>query len=71
MGMLKLLPLPLARLLCHSGLLPWLSPFCRMASRSLKDVVDSLTANAELRAIFSYIFPTYGTAPRGSDTLEG
>ncbi|XP_040394317.1 all-trans-retinol 13,14-reductase isoform X2 [Cygnus olor] len=62
-GMLKLLPLPLARLLCHSGLLPWLSPFCRMASRSLKDVVDSLTANAELRAIFSYIFPTYGVPP--------
>uniref|UniRef100_A0A8B9UZ23 All-trans-retinol 13,14-reductase n=1 Tax=Anas zonorhyncha TaxID=75864 RepID=A0A8B9UZ23_9AVES len=59
-GILKLLPLPLARLLCRSGLLPWLSPFCRMASRSLKDVVDGLTANAELRAVLSYIFPTYG-----------
>uniref|UniRef100_A0A8C3CAJ6 All-trans-retinol 13,14-reductase n=1 Tax=Cairina moschata TaxID=8855 RepID=A0A8C3CAJ6_CAIMO len=62
-GILKLLPLPLARLLCRSGLLPWLSPFCRMASRSLKDVVDGLTANAELRAILSYIFPTYGVLP--------
>uniref|UniRef100_A0A8B9SRZ2 All-trans-retinol 13,14-reductase n=1 Tax=Anas platyrhynchos TaxID=8839 RepID=A0A8B9SRZ2_ANAPL len=58
-----LLPLPLARLLCRSGLLPWLSPFCRMASRSLKDVVDGLTANAELRAVLSYIFPTYGVLP--------
>lgn len=70
-GVLKLLPLPLARLLCRSGLLPWLSPFCRMASHSLKDVVDGLTANAELRAILSYIFPTYGRAPRGWDTQQG
>uniref|UniRef100_A0A8B9SRP7 All-trans-retinol 13,14-reductase n=1 Tax=Anas platyrhynchos TaxID=8839 RepID=A0A8B9SRP7_ANAPL len=38
-------------------------PFCRMASRSLKDVVDGLTANAELRAVLSYIFPTYGVLP--------
>ncbi|NXK46925.1 RETST reductase, partial [Chauna torquata] len=63
LGILKMLPLPLARLLCRSGLLPRLSPFCRMASRSLKDVVDGLTANAELRAVFSYIFPTYGVLP--------
>ncbi|NWX51965.1 RETST reductase, partial [Steatornis caripensis] len=60
---LKMIPRALATLLCRSGLLLRLSPFCRLASRSLKDVVDGLTANRELRAIFSYIFPTYGVAP--------
>ncbi|XP_068776646.1 all-trans-retinol 13,14-reductase [Struthio camelus] len=60
---LKLLPLPLARLLCRTGLLSWLSPFWRLASRSLKEVVDELTADRELRAVLSYIFPTYGTLP--------
>ncbi|NXI64724.1 RETST reductase, partial [Anseranas semipalmata] len=72
LGILKLLPLPLAKLLCRSGLLPWLSPFCRMAPRSLKDVVDGLTANAELRAVLSYIFPTYGVLPsKASFSMHG
>lgn len=59
-GVLKMIPRALATLLCRSGLLPRLSPFCRLASRSLKEVVDGLTADRELRAVFSYIFPTYG-----------
>ncbi|KAM6035018.1 all-trans-retinol 13,14-reductase isoform 2-T2 [Theristicus caerulescens] len=62
-GVLKMIPRALARLLCRSGLLPRLSPFCRLASRSLKEVVDGLTADRDLRAIFSYIFPTYGVVP--------
>ncbi|KAM6040680.1 all-trans-retinol 13,14-reductase isoform 2-T2 [Chlamydotis macqueenii] len=62
-GVLKMIPRPLAALLCRSGLLPRLSPFCRLASRSVKEVVDGLTANRQLRAVFSYIFPTYGVAP--------
>uniref|UniRef100_A0A8C2TKA4 All-trans-retinol 13,14-reductase n=1 Tax=Coturnix japonica TaxID=93934 RepID=A0A8C2TKA4_COTJA len=63
LGVLKMLPLPLVRLLSCSGLLSLLSPFCRMASRSVKDVVDGLTTNPKLRAVFSYIFPTYGVLP--------
>ncbi|NXI41911.1 RETST reductase, partial [Galbula dea] len=63
LGVLKMVPRALATLLCHSGLLPRLSPFCRLASRSVKDVVNSLTPNCELRAVFSYIFPTYGVVP--------
>ncbi|NXV87990.1 RETST reductase, partial [Calonectris borealis] len=63
LGVLKMIPRALAALLCRSGLLPRLSPFCRLASRSLKEVVDGLTANRELRAVFSYIFPTYGVVP--------
>ncbi|KAM6232089.1 all-trans-retinol 13,14-reductase isoform 1-T1 [Spheniscus humboldti] len=62
-GVLKMIPRALATLLCRSGLLPRLSPFCRLASRSLKEVVDGLTADRELRAVFSYIFPTYGVVP--------
>ncbi|KAM6113260.1 all-trans-retinol 13,14-reductase [Phoenicopterus ruber ruber] len=62
-GILKMMPRALAALLCRSGLLPRLSPFCRLASRSLKEVVDGLTANRELRAVLSYIFPTYGVVP--------
>ncbi|NWU49851.1 RETST reductase, partial [Dromas ardeola] len=62
-GLLKMLPRVLATLLCRSGLLPQLSAFCRLASHSLKEVVEGLTANPELRAVFSYIFPTYGVVP--------
>ncbi|XP_059690806.1 all-trans-retinol 13,14-reductase [Gavia stellata] len=71
-GILKMIPRALAALLCCSGLLPRLSPFCRLASRSLKEVVDNLTANRELRAVFSYIFPTYGVVPsKGSLSMHG
>lgn len=70
LGVLKLLPLPLVRLLSRSGLLSLLSPFCQMTSHSVKDVVDGLTTNAKLRAVFSYIFPTYGKLPGRSGTPE-
>ncbi|XP_026722315.1 all-trans-retinol 13,14-reductase, partial [Athene cunicularia] len=59
---LKMIPRALAMLVARSGLL-WLSPFCRLVPRSLKEVVDGLTTNRELRAIFSYLFPTYGVVP--------
>ncbi|XP_006031222.1 all-trans-retinol 13,14-reductase isoform X1 [Alligator sinensis] len=60
---LKLLPLPVAKLLSKTGLLGWFSPFIKMAPRSLSEVVNELTTNEELRAVFCYIFPTYGTLP--------
>ncbi|NXY11464.1 RETST reductase, partial [Pteruthius melanotis] len=63
MGVLKMLPRFLAALLLRSRLLPRLCPFSRLASRSLKEVVDGLTPNPELRAVLSYIFPTYGVLP--------
>ncbi|NWW87676.1 RETST reductase, partial [Rhynochetos jubatus] len=62
-GLLRMMPRALAMLLCRSGLLPWLSSFCWLATRSLKEVVDGLTTNPELRAVFSYIFITYGVVP--------
>lgn len=60
LGILKMLPRFLAELLIRSRLLLHLCPFSRLASRSLKEVVDGLTPNPELRAVLSYIFPTYG-----------
>ncbi|XP_063997247.1 all-trans-retinol 13,14-reductase isoform X2 [Pogoniulus pusillus] len=72
LGLLKMVPRALALLLCRSGLLPWLFLFCRLASRSVKEVVEGLTADPELRAVFSYLFPTYGVVPsKASFTMHG
>ncbi|XP_075419189.1 all-trans-retinol 13,14-reductase [Tenrec ecaudatus] len=60
---LKLLPLPVARLLCKSGLLTRFSPFLRASTQSLSEVLRQLPASPELRAVLSYIFPTYGVTP--------
>lgn len=70
LGILKMVPRALALLLCRSGLLPRLSPFCRLASHSVKEVVERLTANRELQAVLSYIFPTYGRHRRPPEKLR-
>ncbi|XP_064170345.1 all-trans-retinol 13,14-reductase-like isoform X1 [Anguilla rostrata] len=62
--LLKLLPLPLANFLVYTGLASRLSPFFRYASRSLTEVVNELTDNQDLRAVFCYIFGTYGNIPK-------
>lgn len=60
LAILKICPAPLAKLLVVSGLAKRLSFFFKMASRSLTEVVNELTDNKDLRAVFSYIFGTYG-----------
>ncbi|KAG8574493.1 hypothetical protein GDO81_009207 [Engystomops pustulosus] len=60
---LKMLPLPIARFLCRTGLVNWFSPFFRYASRTLKEVLDEYTQNKELQTVLSYIFGTYGVFP--------
>ncbi|XP_051995195.1 all-trans-retinol 13,14-reductase-like [Xyrauchen texanus] len=64
MVLLKLLPNPLANFLVYTGLANQLSSFFRHASRSLTDVVNELTQNKDLRAVFSYVFGTYGKMPK-------
>lgn len=59
-AVLKQLPAPVAKFLVYSGIANRMSDFFRMAPRSLTDVVNSLTENKDLRAVFSYIFGTYG-----------
>lgn len=60
MALLKICPAPLARFLVATGLSKHLSFFFKMASRSLTEVVNELTDNKDLRAVFSYNFGTYG-----------
>ncbi|XP_056117566.1 all-trans-retinol 13,14-reductase [Rhinichthys klamathensis goyatoka] len=63
-GLLKHLPIPLAKFLVYTGLAKRLSTFFRYASRSLTDVVNELTQNKDLRAVLCYIFGTYGKMPK-------
>ncbi|XP_056427167.1 all-trans-retinol 13,14-reductase-like [Hyla sarda] len=63
MGILKMLPFPISRFLCNTGLVNWLSPFFRYATRSVTEVVSEFTKNKELQTVLSYIFGTYGVFP--------
>ena len=58
--LLKTLPLRIAQLLSKWGLLTHFSAFLRASTQSLDEVLRQLPASPELRAVPSYIFPTYG-----------
>lgn len=60
LALLKTCPTILAKFLVATGLAERLSFFFKMASRSLTEVVNELTDNKDLRAVFTYIFGTYG-----------
>uniref|UniRef100_A0A3B4Z890 All-trans-retinol 13,14-reductase n=1 Tax=Stegastes partitus TaxID=144197 RepID=A0A3B4Z890_9TELE len=64
LALLKLLPSPVAKFLVYTGLAKRLSFFFKMAPRSLTEVVNELTENKDLRAVFTYIFGTYGNMPK-------
>ncbi|KAM6914597.1 all-trans-retinol 13,14-reductase [Lycodopsis pacificus] len=64
--MLKMCSVPLAKFLVYTGLAQRLSFFFKMAPRSLTEVVNELTENKDLRAVFAYIFGTYGNMPKDS-----
>ncbi|KPP71684.1 putative all-trans-retinol 13,14-reductase [Scleropages formosus] len=61
---LKLFPALVVRFLIATGLAHWMSPFLSLGRRSLTEVVSGLTENKDLRAVFSYIFGTYGNIPK-------
>ncbi|XP_027978191.1 all-trans-retinol 13,14-reductase [Eumetopias jubatus] len=63
---LKMLPLRIAQLLSKCGPLTRFFPFLRASTQSLADVLQQLPASPELRAVLSYIFPTYGVTPSHS-----
>lgn len=69
LALLKLLPAPVSKFLVSTGIIRRLSSFFQMAPRSLTEVVNELTDNKDLRAVFSYIFGTYGTTASCSSTL--
>uniref|UniRef100_A0A8C6UMI1 All-trans-retinol 13,14-reductase n=1 Tax=Neogobius melanostomus TaxID=47308 RepID=A0A8C6UMI1_9GOBI len=64
LAMLKLAPTLIAKFLVYTGLCKRLSYFFEMADRSLTEVVNGLTENKDLRAVFTYIFGTYGNMPK-------
>ncbi|KAL7860695.1 hypothetical protein AOLI_G00170440 [Acnodon oligacanthus] len=64
MLVLKLIPSPIAKFLVYTGLINRLSYFFRYGPRSLAEVVNGLTQNEDLRAVFCYIFGTYGNIPK-------
>ncbi|KAF3846061.1 hypothetical protein F7725_003139 [Dissostichus mawsoni] len=64
LAMLKICPAFLAKFLVYTGLAKRLSYFFKMASRSLTEVVNELTENKDLRAVFTYIYGTYGNMPK-------
>ncbi|KAK7901932.1 hypothetical protein WMY93_018701 [Mugilogobius chulae] len=64
LALLKLVPTPIAKFLVYTGLCRRLSFFFEMADRSLTEVVNGLTQNKDLRAVFTYIFGTYGNMPK-------
>ena len=59
-AMLKLLPKTLAEVLVSSGLLLWMVPAFRYYQRSLSDVLNELTDNADLKAVLAYSYGDYG-----------
>ncbi|XP_043840667.1 all-trans-retinol 13,14-reductase-like isoform X2 [Dromiciops gliroides] len=66
MILLKILPLPVVRLLDRLGVLAFFSPFLRAATQSLAEVLNQLPASQELKAVLSYICPAYGMTPKNS-----
>lgn len=58
--LLKMIPLPVTRILHKLGLLSRFSPFLHASTQSLAEVLRQLPASPELQAVLSYIFPTYG-----------
>ncbi|KAL4659271.1 putative all-trans-retinol 13,14-reductase [Arapaima gigas] len=64
LAILKFFPSSVVWFLTSTGLAQWMSPFLSLAPRSLTEVVNELTDNKDLRAVFSYIFGTYGNMPK-------
>uniref|UniRef100_A0A8C5PV84 Amine oxidase domain-containing protein n=1 Tax=Leptobrachium leishanense TaxID=445787 RepID=A0A8C5PV84_9ANUR len=67
LGTLKILPEALMRQLLRSRLLHWISPVFRMSESSHQDIMDGLTRNKDLQAVFSYLF--YGVPPNDSSFM--
>ncbi|XP_027701931.1 all-trans-retinol 13,14-reductase-like [Vombatus ursinus] len=64
--LLKIIPLPVVRLLDRLGVLAFFSPFLRAATQSLADVLSQLSASQDLKAVLSYIHPIYGAIPKNA-----
>lgn len=54
------------RFLINTGLIHRMTKYFKIANRSLQEVVEEVTDNKDLQAVFSYSFGDYGTVPSQS-----
>uniref|UniRef100_A0A6J0TN24 L-amino-acid oxidase n=1 Tax=Pogona vitticeps TaxID=103695 RepID=A0A6J0TN24_9SAUR len=64
---LKMIPFWLSTFLIRWGIVHWISPVFRLLNTSHSKIIEQLTTNKDLRAIFSYLF--YGVTPKDSSFL--
>ncbi|XP_074052423.1 all-trans-retinol 13,14-reductase-like isoform X6 [Macrotis lagotis] len=69
MVLLKIIPLPVVRLLDKCGVLAFFSPLLRAATQSLDEVLNQLSASQDLKTVLSYIYPTYGVRVKKGQKL--
>jgi len=63
-GLLKCMPLPIARILIRTGLDRLIGGgYRKLAKMSVQDGLTSLTANQDLQALLAYNYADYGTEP--------
>jgi len=71
MMLVKMMPKWIVRLLCATGLLSRMTTYFKHARRTVKEVLEELTDDADLRAVLSYSWGDYGTTPaKGSFGLH-
>ena len=64
-GILKILPLWLAKFVCQSGLIHlWTDSWRGKYAKTAKELIDELTDNKDLRIVFLYSTMAYGVIPR-------
>lgn len=66
MMMVKVMPKWIVKLLIATGVINTMTKYFTYARRTVKEVLDELTDNADLKAVLSYSFGDYGTEPRRS-----
>ncbi|XP_071803253.1 all-trans-retinol 13,14-reductase-like [Asterias amurensis] len=70
-GAMKVMPRKLCDFLINSGIIKLLTSFFYYADLSLKDAMDEITDNEDLKAVLSYNFGDYGTPPsKGSFAMH-
>ena len=66
-GALKLIPLWMAWIVIHSGLIHWITNlWSGIFKKSTLDVIRELTKNKDLQTIFTYCWGDYGCSPKES-----
>ncbi|XP_053115249.1 all-trans-retinol 13,14-reductase-like [Hemicordylus capensis] len=66
-AILKMIPLWLSVFLIRLGFIHWISPVFKLATSSHGKIIEKLTTNKDLRAVFSYFF--YGLPPKDASFL--